>query len=81
MPREGIGRVVGESAHAHVEPDSRRRQKIHCDPLACYRNGTTTYVAEENLEPALAKDPIDHPLLTQFFSSYFQGQYYTHTLN
>ena len=42
---------------------------------------TTTYVAEENLEPALAKDPIDHPLLTQFFSSYFQGQYYTHTLN
>lgn len=42
---------------------------------------TTTYVAEENLEPALAKDPIDHPLLDQFFSSYFQGQYYTHTLN
>ncbi|MBT4978276.1 MAG: heat shock protein HspQ [Gemmatimonadetes bacterium] len=42
---------------------------------------TTTYVAEENLELAMSKDPIEHPLLTRFFSSYFQGHYYSHTLN
>ena len=42
---------------------------------------TTTYVAEENLEGAITKEPIEHPLLTQFFSSYFQGQYYSYSLN
>jgi heat shock protein HspQ len=42
---------------------------------------TTTYVAEENIELALAKDPIEHPLLPHFFSSYFEGHYYSHTLN
>ncbi len=42
---------------------------------------TTTYVAEENLELAISKDPIEHPLLTRFFSSYSQGHYYSHTLN
>mgnify|MGYP002014998390 FL=1 len=42
---------------------------------------TTTYVAEENIELALATDPIEHPLLPHFFSSYFEGHYYSHTLN
>ena len=41
----------------------------------------TTYVAEENLELALGKQPIQHPLLTQFFSSYHQGRYCSHILN
>ena len=42
---------------------------------------TTTYVAEENLELAISKDPIEHPLLTRFFSSYSQGHSYSPTLN
>ena len=42
---------------------------------------TTTYVAEENLELATAVEPIRHPLLIHFFSTYYQGQYYIHSLN
>ena len=42
---------------------------------------TTTYVAEENLELAVGTEPIQHPLLTHFFSTYYQGHYYSHALN
>ena len=45
------------------------------------RSDTTTYVAEENLELSSVKDPIRHPLLSSFFSSYSQGLYYSASLN
>jgi len=42
---------------------------------------TTTYVAEENLELSAIRDPVRHPLLNSFFSSYSQGRYYSASLN
>ena len=44
-------------------------------------SGSTTYVAEENLEQAITLDPIEHPLLSRFFSAYYRGRYYYHALN
>ena len=39
-------------------------------------NGThTTYVAERNLEAALGKDPIHHPLIDEFFDGYENSHY------
>ena len=35
----------------------------------------TTYVAERNLEPDPGDDPIDHPLLAQFFDDFVDGKY------
>jgi len=35
----------------------------------------TTYVAEENLELALDPEPIDHPMVEQFFTE-FDGERY-----
>ncbi len=41
----------------------------------------TTYVAERNLEPADAPEPIDHPLVPQVFGSFLRGRYYREHLN
>ena len=39
-------------------------------------NGThTTYVAERNLEEDLAKDPIHHPLIEEFFDGFENSHY------
>ncbi len=35
----------------------------------------TTYVAERNLESDLSATPIEHPLLTQLFDKFEDGQY------
>lgn len=35
----------------------------------------TTYVAERNLEPDPSDEPIEHPLVTQFFSRFENGRY------
>ena len=35
----------------------------------------TTYVAEQNLEPDVSKDPIAHPMIEQFFSRFENGKY------
>ena len=35
----------------------------------------TTYVAERNLEPDTMQDPIEHPLLDNFFSDFRNGRY------
>ena len=35
----------------------------------------STYVAERNLEPDDSVDPINHPTLEQFFSSFDNGRY------
>ena len=34
-----------------------------------------TYVAERNLEPDGSVEPVDHPLLDQFFSEFREGKY------
>jgi heat shock protein HspQ len=34
-----------------------------------------TYVAERNLEPDESTDPINHPLLSEFFSGFRDGRY------
>ncbi len=34
-----------------------------------------TYVAERNLEPDESVEPVDHPLLDQFFSEFREGKY------
>lgn len=41
----------------------------------------TTYVAEENLEFDLSRNPITHPLLRKVFSAFHDGRYYNHSLN
>ncbi len=38
----------------------------------------TTYVAERNLEPDASGEPIDHPLVTQFFAEFDGGKYVRH---
>ena len=35
----------------------------------------TTYVAEQNLEPDESDQPVEHPLLAQFFSRFEAGRY------
>jgi heat shock protein HspQ len=35
----------------------------------------TTYVAEQNLEPDRGGEPINHPLIPQFFSRFEDGRY------
>jgi heat shock protein HspQ len=35
----------------------------------------TTYVAERNLEPDESGEPIDHPLLSQYFTRFIEGHY------
>ncbi len=35
----------------------------------------STYVAERNLEPDDAMEPIDHPMVEHFFSGFDQGGY------
>ena len=34
-----------------------------------------TYVAERNLEPDESAEPVDHPLLDQFFNEFREGKY------
>jgi len=42
----------------------------------------TTYVAQQNLEPAEERDePIAHPLLDKFFQTFLGGRYYKDNLN
>ena len=36
----------------------------------------TTYVAEENLELDENLDPIEHPLVEQFFNCFSEGKYF-----
>ena len=36
-----------------------------------------TYVAERNLEPDETYEPVNHPLLGEFFSGFEQGVYHT----
>ena len=38
----------------------------------------TTYVAEQNLEENLSKDPIHHPLIKELFDSFENGRYVIH---
>lgn len=38
-----------------------------------------TYVAERNLEPDASGEPVDHPLVTEFFSRFTDGRYVTET--
>ena len=38
----------------------------------------TTYVAERNLEPDASGEPIDHPLVAQFFADFDDGKYVRH---
>ena len=37
--------------------------------------GTTTYAAQENLEPDDSGLPIEHPLLSTFFDAFAEGHY------
>ena len=38
-------------------------------------NVHSTYVAEQNLEPDTLSEPINHPMLDQFFSNFNNGKY------
>ena len=38
-------------------------------------SGATTYAAQENLEPDGSGQPVDHPLIEQFFTGFEDGQY------
>ena len=35
----------------------------------------TTYAAQENLEPDHSPDPVEHPLVEHFFTSFGSGRY------
>ena len=41
----------------------------------------TTYVAQENLEPDPSGGPVEHPMLSRFFKSFFRGCYHREHLN
>jgi heat shock protein HspQ len=41
--------------------------------------GQQTYVAERHLESDSSGDPVEHPLLTQFFSGFQNGRYVPRT--
>jgi len=41
----------------------------------------STYVAEENLELAGDNKPVNHSMLKQFFTSFFQGKYFKNSMN
>ena len=40
-----------------------------------HQSEQSTYVAEQNLEPDDSVDPIDHPMLENFFSEFDNGRY------
>lgn len=40
-----------------------------------HQSEQSTYVAEQNLEPDDSLDPIDHPMLENFFSKFDNGRY------
>ena len=40
-----------------------------------HQSEASTYVAEQNLEPDDSVDPIDHPMLENFFSKFDNGRY------
>ncbi len=40
-----------------------------------HQSEQSTYVAEQNLEPDDSVDPIDHPMLENFFSKFDNGRY------
>lgn len=35
----------------------------------------TTYVAERNLEADQSRDPVEHPLVSQYFTQFIDGRY------
>jgi len=39
------------------------------------QSNTITYVAEQNLEEEVFPKPIQHPLVSQYFSSFEEGRY------
>jgi heat shock protein HspQ len=39
-------------------------------------NDHITYVAERNLEPDESHEPVNHPMLDQFFARFEQGKYF-----
>ncbi len=45
-------------------------------------DGRVAYVAQRNLEPDHSDDPVEHPLLENFFTGYKSGHYQSrHMLN
>ena len=38
-------------------------------------SGATTYAAQENLEPDECGEPVDHPMVEQFFAGFEDGRY------
>ncbi len=40
-----------------------------------HQSEQSTYVAEQNLEPDDSVEPIDHPMLENFFSKFDNGRY------
>ncbi len=45
------------------------------DHVLVHGAGHTTYVAEQNLEPSTSGQPIEHPLLGNFFDRFSDGFY------
>ena len=43
--------------------------------------GHETYVAQSNLELDTEGGPINHPAISRFFQSFFEGKYYQQNLN
>ena len=43
--------------------------------LLVHDSDRCTYAAQENLEPDDSVEPIEHPLLTEFFTGFIDGEY------
>ena len=39
------------------------------------KSNSITYVAERNLEEEMSRDPIEHPLIKEYFNSFEKGFY------
>jgi len=73
--------VVAVDCHCQADHDwymSNRTQPDQNQPwyhLLMDAAATCTYAAECNLEEDRTGDPVDHPLINQFFTGFAQGRY------
>lgn len=65
-------RADDEWYHGNQTQPDRNQPWYH---VLVHQSATTTYPAQENLEPDPTGEPVEHPLLDHFFSDFRDGRY------
>lgn len=60
------------NTHTHTESPPKDEPWYH---VLIDEDGRVAYVAQRNLERDYSHEPIDHPLIPNFFAGYDEGQY------